>query len=686
MKKIVIIVLLSSILEIFTGNVMRSQDYADANIVKLVKDSVYEVVLLKGTNDTFQYDQDLPMDQVPFQIRNDKYIPVGTAFAISNNRFITASHVVEFEKVTSYSNIFVRDQDGNVYEMDKIYRYSNSRDFVIFSVKNSKTGAYLNINQDSESNINQDVYAVGNALGEGIVIRNGLLTSTTPESRNGEWNWLRFSAAASPGNSGGPLINKNGEVIGIVLAKTMNENLNYALPISEINKVQDNQAQYYCQYQYDVMNTDLNKTSSTDFTYILPADYLVLRGKISGDVHAFVSNLFESTKKEYSNRIFPYGDGSRNILNQYYYNGFLTFIIKGNDGNWGPLGLPRPETMMLSNNSYIQYTRFGDKLIAKITKNDDIDLESMLTNSSEFMKIILQGIKYNRPVGNARIGITSMGRADEDYMYKDNYGRKWVVRLWSFPYNDYQLITYTLPTPDGAYVILESGLRDRVNYDYRNDMNYLLDFVSAQYYGDFKEWDDFLNLKGFIPDNFNNFSFVYKAGSFVTVKSPRFSLSYDTNLYNIDDNSGMILNYNYFRSGGRVVWDISSLSMIENKNNKNSITFIRQFQPEQGLNDGLYKNWYNLTNGIYPYNEELIMNSGMTLITSPGLVDLTGKLAYTITLIEEDNVAAAKLKNKLDMVKNDLKVLETANASILKVNNPQTGIITDQTDNAAGGQ
>jgi S1-C subfamily serine protease len=41
----------------------------------------------------------------------------------------------------------------------------------------------------------------------------------TPEARYGNWKWLRFSAAASPGNSGGPLLDSKGNVIGIVLRR-----------------------------------------------------------------------------------------------------------------------------------------------------------------------------------------------------------------------------------------------------------------------------------------------------------------------------------------------------------------------------------------------------------------------------------------------------------------------------------
>src|SRR5581483_8096915 len=90
------------------------------------------------------------------------------------------------------------------------------------------------LDTNAKPSLNSVVYAVGNALGTGVVIRDGLYTSDTPEDENGRWKWMRFSAAASPGNSGGPLLDQDGKVIGVVLMKSPNENLNYALPIGEV--------------------------------------------------------------------------------------------------------------------------------------------------------------------------------------------------------------------------------------------------------------------------------------------------------------------------------------------------------------------------------------------------------------------------------------------------------------------
>src|SRR4029077_19091416 len=113
--------------------------------------------------------------------------------------------------------------------VDQILKVSAHEDFIVFTIAGAP--AALPLPTTLERKIDDAVFAVGNALGEGVVIRDGLLTSRTPEQQDGRWKWLRFSAAAFPGNSGGPLLDATGRVLGIVIAKSPNENLNYASPI-----------------------------------------------------------------------------------------------------------------------------------------------------------------------------------------------------------------------------------------------------------------------------------------------------------------------------------------------------------------------------------------------------------------------------------------------------------------------
>jgi S1-C subfamily serine protease len=200
-----------------------------SRVMDTISEAVYEVVVLKPTKDSLQYEKPLPMDLIPYSIRTDKYYSIGTAFAISPSEFVSAAHVMNLGSGSQFKEAFLRDRQGKVYSIEKVLKYSKNQDFIVFSLRNAKVKKFLSVNQ--RPRVNQKVFAVGNALGEGIVIRDGLYTSDTPEEEAGEWKWIRFSAAASPGNSGGPLLDRDGKVIGIVLRKSPGENLNYAVPI-----------------------------------------------------------------------------------------------------------------------------------------------------------------------------------------------------------------------------------------------------------------------------------------------------------------------------------------------------------------------------------------------------------------------------------------------------------------------
>ena len=95
--------------------------------------------------------------------------------------------------------------------------------------------------------IGDTVVAIGNAMGEGQTVTKGIISAldidiviNEPRSPRLELNVLQTDAAVNRGNSGGPLINRNGEVIGIVTAKQIGsgiEGMGYALPSNNVQVV-----------------------------------------------------------------------------------------------------------------------------------------------------------------------------------------------------------------------------------------------------------------------------------------------------------------------------------------------------------------------------------------------------------------------------------------------------------------
>jgi len=144
--------------------------------------NVFEVVVRKPEADPLGYAERLPLELLPFADRNDPYYSVGTAFALSDGRFVSAGHVFSPHARTLQPYFGLRDAAGDVHPIGDILAYSFWRDYIVFEVPGLRTTGLRDV---AAPKVNARVFTVGNALGEGVVIRDGTLTSLTPEERKG---------------------------------------------------------------------------------------------------------------------------------------------------------------------------------------------------------------------------------------------------------------------------------------------------------------------------------------------------------------------------------------------------------------------------------------------------------------------------------------------------------------------
>ena len=152
---------------------------------------------------------------------------------------VTNNHVVE-----NVSSITVILEDGRSFSVDAIYTDDTS-DLAIIKIDAQDLPA-LSIGDSSTLQVGQWVIAIGNSLGMGISATKGIVSalnislSTNPgESLD---NLIQTDAAINPGNSGGPLVNLDGELVGINSAKISQvgvEGMGYAISIEEAKPVID---------------------------------------------------------------------------------------------------------------------------------------------------------------------------------------------------------------------------------------------------------------------------------------------------------------------------------------------------------------------------------------------------------------------------------------------------------------
>ncbi|MBQ6846299.1 MAG: serine protease [Oscillospiraceae bacterium] len=152
----------------------------------------------------------------------------GSGFFIdANGTAVTNHHVIDG---ASSANIKCA-HNGNIYKVEGVYDYDIKNDWAIIKVKGNNF-PYLEINEEVPAS-GATVYTIGSPLGLENTISQGLV-SNSKRTIDGT-DYIQISAAISHGSSGGALLDKYGDVIGITSAGfSEGQNLNLAIPISAI--------------------------------------------------------------------------------------------------------------------------------------------------------------------------------------------------------------------------------------------------------------------------------------------------------------------------------------------------------------------------------------------------------------------------------------------------------------------
>ena len=167
----------------------------------------------------------------------------GTGFIISDEGYIvTNTHVL----ADGFGNL-ARSIQAITFEQTTINAefigFSNELDIALLKI----SGDYdsLKFSDSNNVQIGEKVIAIGNPLGLQFSVSGGIVSAVHRTGINGIDAYIQTDAALNPGNSGGPLINKQGEVIGINNFKIgSGESLGFAL---ESNYIIDSVNEIYFQ-------------------------------------------------------------------------------------------------------------------------------------------------------------------------------------------------------------------------------------------------------------------------------------------------------------------------------------------------------------------------------------------------------------------------------------------------------
>lgn len=195
----------------------------------------------------------------------------GSGFIVSSNGYVVTNyHVIE-----GADSITVSTNNGKSYEAT-VRGYNENYDVAVLKINATGLRA-VTLGKSSDANVGDEVVTIGNPLGElTFSLTSGAISALNREvtfSQNNTMKLIQTDAAINSGNSGGPLFNLYGEVIGITNAKYSSggssseasiDNIGFAIPIDEVDSIIKNIIKNGTKNSSDSSGNSRSNDSSSD--------------------------------------------------------------------------------------------------------------------------------------------------------------------------------------------------------------------------------------------------------------------------------------------------------------------------------------------------------------------------------------------------------------------------------------
>lgn len=158
----------------------------------------------------------------------------GSGFVVSNNGYIVTNfHVVANEKE---NNIKVIDNFSNEYDV-KIIRKNENFDLALLKIE-KQFDKHFKLIDNKNYDVGQDIFVIGTpkTIELGQTITKGIISG---ERSKNNISYIQIDASVNGGNSGGPLVNKDGVLLGVVNAKLSGigiEGIGFSIPAQKIKE------------------------------------------------------------------------------------------------------------------------------------------------------------------------------------------------------------------------------------------------------------------------------------------------------------------------------------------------------------------------------------------------------------------------------------------------------------------
>ena len=165
-----------------------------------------------------------------------KVASLGSGFVIDGKEglVVTNNHVID-----GADEITVIFRDGSKLKVEKVLGTDGKTDLALLKVKPQKPLKSVKFGSSEQLRVGDWVLAIGNPFGLGGSVSVGIISAKQRDIQSGPYDdYLQTDAAINKGNSGGPLFNMKGEVIGINTAIIAGgQGIGFAIPVNMAKQI-----------------------------------------------------------------------------------------------------------------------------------------------------------------------------------------------------------------------------------------------------------------------------------------------------------------------------------------------------------------------------------------------------------------------------------------------------------------
>ncbi len=202
---------------------------------------------------------------------SDSVAGQGTGFFIAKNQLVTNKHVLK-----TACRADVKLPSGKTYPITFVTADSDSIDLVVVEVDSQETVFPFLISAKYLINEGEQIVVVGGPLGLEGTVSQGIVSSIRSFSSYGRI--IQMTAAISPGSSGSPVMNMDGDVVGIAtMYLKQGQNLNFAIPITVISQLRSLNRMPLSDWSFNArveIHDMINRLVEEGRTYLYAEDYL----------------------------------------------------------------------------------------------------------------------------------------------------------------------------------------------------------------------------------------------------------------------------------------------------------------------------------------------------------------------------------------------------------------------------